>query len=407
MKFIYNISIFLTDILIRVASLFNSKAGLFVSGRQNWVQSLKENLPKGKELIWVHCASLGEFEQGRPVIEKLKERNNEIKIILTFFSPSGYEIRKDYKFADYICYLPFDTPWNARRFVSLVHPSKVIFIKYEFWYNYISEIHNKGIPLYLVSGIFRPDQHFFKWYGGFFRKMLKKFSHFFVQDRKSFDLLESIGLSNLTITGDTRFDRVSQIARESKKIEVIERFAGNEKVFLAGSSWKEDEEIITAYINSDPKRMKWIFAPHEIDKPNIDRLEKLIKTSVVRYSAFSDESVNARVLIIDNIGLLASAYRYCHIAAVGGGFGKGIHSILEPACWGVPVLFGPDHKGFREAGDLIERGGSFCFRNNEEFDGQVNKLLDNPEYYKKTAGETALYVGENTGATEKILEYLR
>lgn len=406
MKFIYNLSIYLTEAMFKLASIINRKAFLIVNGRRNWEGRLRDNLPEGGELIWFHCASLGEFEQGRPLIEKMKEKKPETKVLLTFFSPSGYEIRKDYKYADYICYLPADTPRNARKFISISKPKKVVFVKYEFWYNYISEIRKNNIPLFLVSGIFRPDQHFFKWYGEFFRKMLTNFSYFFVQDRRSSELLSGIGLKNVTVAGDTRFDRVSQIARESRSIPVIEKFAGSEKVFLAGSSWKEDEEIMSAYINADPLKMKWIFAPHEIEPSNIDRLERLFKTSVVRYSCFTEGSEKARVLIIDNIGLLASAYRYSHISAVGGGFGKGIHSILEPACWGVPILIGPDHKSFREAIDLIEKGGAFCFRNGEDFSTSTNKLLNDPDHYRRTARITSEYVRENTGATEKIIDSL-
>ena len=406
MKFIYDLSIYITEVLFRIASIFNKKALFLIGGRKNWETRLRRNLPESHELIWFHCASLGEFEQGRPLIEKMKEKMAETKVLLTFFSPSGYETRKDYKYADYICYLPADTPWNARKFIEITNPQKVIFVKYEFWHNYISEIKKNNIPLYLVSGIFRPDQHFFKWYGEFFRKILRNFTFFFVQDRRSFELLSGIGLNNMIITGDTRFDRVSQIAHESKCIPIIEKFAGSEKVFLAGSSWKEDEEIIAAYINADPFKMKWIFAPHEIEKSNIERLERLLKTSFVRYSGFTEGSENARVLIIDNIGLLASAYRYCHISAVGGGFGKGIHSILEPACWGVPILFGPDHKSFREALELIDRGGAFCFNNEEDFSGYVNRLLLDTDHYRETARITSDYVSENTGATDKIIDCL-
>jgi 3-deoxy-D-manno-octulosonic-acid transferase len=406
MALFYNLVIYITVLLIRIASLFNQKASLWVKGRKKWVSKLKENIQSDQKTIWFHCASLGEFEQGRPLIEELKKRTPDIKIILTFFSPSGYEIRKDYEFADYICYMPADTPGNAIRFISIINPFAVVFVKYEFWNNYISELTRKKIPLYLVSGIFRPEQHFFRWYGGFFRKMLKSFTHIFVQDRRSFELLLDIGIKDITIAGDTRFDRVSQIAKEAKNLPVIEKFRGSENLFLAGSSWKQEEEIIAGFINADPFKMKWVFAPHEIEKSNIDRLEKLLKTDVVRYSCFNEDSHQARVLIIDNIGILSSAYKYSHIAAVGGGFGKGIHSILEPACWGVPVLFGPDYKGFKEAFDLIERDGAFCFRNLDQFSVTVNKLLENKNLYKASSDATTGYINENTGATEKILKYL-
>jgi 3-deoxy-D-manno-octulosonic-acid transferase len=402
MSFIYNLSIYFLTALIRFASPFNHKASLWINGRRKWALRLKENIPNEGKIIWFHCASLGEFEQGRPLIEKLRETRKDIKIVLTFFSPSGYEIRKDYKHADYICYLPADTPGNAKDFISILNPVAVVFVKYEFWKNYISVLNRKKIPLYLVSGIFRAEQHFFKWYGGFFRGMLKRFEHIFVQDNRSFDLLYSIDIKNVTISGDTRFDRVSQITKEAKGINIIKKFKGDEKLFIAGSSWKEDEEIIAGFINDDPFRMKWVFAPHEIGKANIERLERFLKTEVVRYSGFNEGSHNARVLIIDNIGLLSSAYQYAFIAAVGGGFGKGIHSILDPACWGVPVLFGPDYKGFKEAFDLIDKGGAFCFRNRDDFNITVNKLLSDSELYKASSATVSGYIKDNAGATKII-----
>jgi 3-deoxy-D-manno-octulosonic-acid transferase len=406
MTLFYNLVIYLTTILIWFASPFNHKAWLWINGRKKWASKLKESIQSDQKTIWFHCASLGEFEQGRPLIEKLKENRPDVKIILTFFSPSGYEIRKDYKSADYICYLPADTPGNAEKFLSLVSPVAVVFVKYEFWNNYISEITSRNIPVYLVSGIFRPDQHFFKWYGGFFRNIIKSFTHIFVQDNRSLDLLHNIGIQNVTVAGDTRFDRVNQIAAAVKELPVIEKFRGSEKLFLAGSSWRKDEEIIAGFINSDPQKMKWVFAPHEIEKSNIDRLERLFKTEVVRYSHFEEGSDKARVLIIDNIGILSASYRYAYIAAVGGGFGKGIHNILEPACWGVPVLFGPYYNESKEAIDLLEAGGAFCFRNPEEFRGIVHMLFSSNELYSASSITASSYIRENTGATENILKFL-
>ena len=376
---------------------------MWVKGRRGWSSKLKDNFASGEKTIWFHCASLGEFEQGRPVIEMIKDKAPDIKIVLTFFSPSGYEIRKNYKLADYICYLPADTPGNASDFISIIKPSLAVFVKYEFWNNYISELRKKDIPLYLVSGIFRPDQHFFRWYGGFFRRILKKFTHIFVQDKRSSDLLQKIGIQNITIAGDTRFDRVNQIAAAAKTLPILEKFRDGEKLFLAGSSWRPDEEIIAGFINLDPGKMKWVFAPHEIEKSNIDRLEKLFKTDVVRYSEFNEKSASARVLIIDNIGILSSAYRYAYIAAIGGGFGRGIHNILEPACWGTPVLFGPNYKGFKEAVDLISGKGAFCYRNPDEFKSIVNDWLADDEVYKFSSQMVIGYIRKNTGATEQIV----
>lgn len=403
MKFIYNIGILIYELAARFLSPFNSKAKLWFSGRKDWKSLLQKRVSRDDTNIWIHCASLGEFEQGRPLIEAIKRREPEYKIILTFFSPSGYEIRKNYNYADYVCYLPSDTPQNAEKFISLVNPSAVIFVKYEFWNNYTSILKKNSIPLYLISGIFRADQHFFRWYGGFFRKMLQRFSHIFVQDKQSMDLLTGIGIENVSVAGDTRFDRVIQIADSAKSIPQIELFRGNEKLFLAGSSWRPDEEIITLYINAHPDSMKWVFAPHEVEKANIERLEKLFSTNVVRFSEFTENTANARVLIMDNIGMLSSAYRYAYIAAVGGGFGKGIHNVLEAACWGIPVVFGPNHKKFREAADLISIKGARCFSTSEEFSGIIDNWLSDSEDYLKSAGIAKDYVKENAGATDKIL----
>ncbi|MGD0343208.1 MAG: glycosyltransferase N-terminal domain-containing protein [Bacteroidales bacterium] len=403
MKFAYTIIIYIYTGLINIVSLFNHKALLWVKGRRGWSSKLKDNCASGEKTIWFHCASLGEFEQGRQVIEMIKDKAPDIKIVLTFFSPSGYEIRKNYKLADYICYLPADTPGNASDFISIIKPSLAVFVKYEFWNNFISELRRKDVPLYLVSGIFRPDQHFFRWYGGFFRRILKKFTHIFVQDKRSSDLLQKIGIQNITIAGDTRFDRVNQIAAAAKTLPILEKFRDGEKLFLAGSSWRPDEEIIAGFINLDPGKMKWVFAPHEIEKSNIDRLEKLFKTDVVKYSEFNEKSASARVLIIDNIGILSSAYRYAYIAAIGGGFGRGIHNILEPACWGTPVLFGPNYKGFKEAVDLISGKGAFCYRNPDEFKSIINGWLADDEVYKFSSQMVIGYIRKNTGATEQIV----
>ncbi|OFY57479.1 MAG: 3-deoxy-D-manno-octulosonic acid transferase, partial [Bacteroidetes bacterium RBG_19FT_COMBO_42_10] len=314
------------------------KVKIWINGNRNWFEVLRKKISSEERYVWMHCASLGEFEQGRPVIEAIKKEKPHVKIVLTFFSPSGYEIRKNYQMADIICYLPPDTPKNADKFISIVDPAVVIFVKYEFWYNYLAILGKKKIPLYLISGIFNMDQHFFKWYGSFFRLMLRNFTWFFVQDKHSLELLGKIGLENVTVAGDTRFDRVMQIAGTAREIPELDRFRGKEKIFLAGSCWKQDEEIIAEYINKFPDMMKWIFAPHEIEIENIERLEKLLKVKYVRFSQLTVAPADARVLIIDNIGMLSSAYRYSHISAVGGGFGKGIHNILEPACWGIPVL---------------------------------------------------------------------
>ena len=390
----------------RLISPFNSKAKLWTDGRKGWEALLRENIGPDNKNIWIHCASLGEFEQGRPLIEAIKKARPEFKIVLTFFSPSGYEVRKNYSVADHVCYLPADTPGNAKKFISLVNPAAVIFVKYEFWDNYTSAIKKNGIPLYLISGIFRVNHHFFRWYGGFFRKILFRFSHIFVQDKQSMDLLKRTGIENVSVAGDTRFDRVVMIADSAKDIPQIEQFKGEERMFLAGSSWRQDEEIIARYINLYPQKMKWVFAPHEIDKPNIDRLEKLFSSEVARFSGFTDRSADARILIIDNIGMLSSAYRYASIAEIGGGFGKGIHNVLEAACWGIPVLFGPNHKKFREAVELLSLDGARSFSSFEEFSEIIDNWLSDKNEYSKSAGNALKYVRENTGATGKILSKL-
>ena len=406
MRFIYSFIITLYTGLIHLVSPFNRKAYLWVSGRRGWAEKLREKFSGDDKVIWVHCASLGEFEQARPVIEKIRSEKPEYRFLVTFFSPSGYEIRKDWPFADYICYLPSDTRINAEKFIKIVNPSVVLFIKYEFWNNFISVLHKNGVPVYLVSGIFRPGQHFFKWYGGFFREMLGKYTSIFVQDSASVEILAQIGIRNVILSGDTRFDRVYHIALSAKTIQVLEHFKSGEDLLLAGSSWPRDEDIIITYINNYPDRIKWVFAPHEIDQQGIERLEKLLTVKSVRFSDFKGGHSDARVLIIDNIGLLSSAYRYANVAVVGGGFGKGIHNILEPACWGLPVLFGPNHLKFREAVELLREGGAFSFSNYDEFRDIINMLLSDSELYRRASGTAKKYILSNRGATDMIVKLI-
>ena len=404
MRLLYNAGIFLYSAIAWIIAPFNRKARAWVNGRKNWYDSLKGKIVAGEKYIWIHCASLGEFEQGRPVIESIKKEKPTYRILLTFFSPSGYEIRKNYPLADIICYLPYDTPGNAEKFISLVNPAIAIFVKYEFWDNFISGLNRKMIPLYLISGIFRKEQLFFRWYGGFFRKILGKFTRIFVQDQESLELLKAIGIINVSVAGDTRFDRVAEIAGQTKEIQQMGRFRGSEKLFLAGSSWKPDEEIIAKYINSYPGIMKWVFAPHEIDNENIERLEKLFTVKSVRFTEFTDNSADARVMIMDNIGMLSSAYRYASIAAVGGGFGKGIHNILEPACWSIPVLFGPNFGKFREAVDLIAMEGAKSFNDYDDFEEILNLWISDETEYRKAATRAGDYVNKNRGATDLIMK---
>jgi 3-deoxy-D-manno-octulosonic-acid transferase len=403
MRALYTLSIIFYTGLIHLVSLFGRKASLWVHGRKEWQDRLSHVFSSEDKVIWIHCASLGEFEQGRPVIEMLKNRLTGYKILITFFSPSGYEIRKGWPGADFICYLPADLPWNVSKFIKLVRPALVIFIKYEFWNNYISVLYERNIPLFLVSGIFHRGQYFFRWYGGFFRRILNKFDHIFVQDEESLELLSGIGLSRISVTGDTRFDRVNQIAANAGRIQLIEKFKGDEKIFIAGSSWRQDEEIICRYINNYPGRLKWIFAPHETEKANIARLMNLLKVKSVKYSDGEAYISDARVLIIDSIGILSSAYRYAYIAAVGGGFGKGIHNILEPACWKLPVLIGPNNNRFKEARELLQLKGAFCFHDYNEFSDIMENLLTDSVLYKAASEMTGSYILKNKGATDKTV----
>jgi 3-deoxy-D-manno-octulosonic-acid transferase len=404
MKTIYTVLIVIYSFIVFVSSLFSSKARKWVSGRRGWRRKIRTFSGEGSKVLWIHCASLGEFEQGRPVIEKIRKEKPGWKIVLTFFSPSGYEVRKDYPNADIVIYMPADIPSNARYFLDKTRPDMALIVKYEFWYNYLNELKKRDIPVFLVSGIFRPSQYFFRWYGRFARVMFSAFNHIFVQDEQSGTLLSRIGIERYTVTGDTRFDRVSQIAAAAKDLPVIETFRGKEMLFVAGSSWETDEDIIIRYINEKPDSMKWLIAPHEISAAHLSRIERKLSVSCVRYSLFNETMKDCRVMIIDNIGMLSSVYRYAGIAAIGGGFGKGIHNILEAACWGIPVLFGPNHGRFREAGDLISRGGACSFNNYETFSAAVEKYSADKAVIERAGEACASYISENKGATDKVFK---
>lgn len=403
MVFLYSLGLRFYYLLILLASLFNNKARLWIKGRKGIFDKIQKQVKSENNLFWFHTSSLGEFEQGRPLIEALKNKNNSIKILLTFFSPSGYENRKNYKTADYIFYMPPDTKKNARQFINLIQPSKAFFIKYEFWYHYLNQLKKNNIPVYLISANFRQKQIFFKWYGGWFRKMLYKFAHIFVQNKKSEQLLKNIGLDNITISGDTRFDRVAEIAKQAKRIEIAEKFKQDNSIIIGGSTWDKDEEIIIEFINTSQRKTKYIIAPHEIHESNIQRIIKSINKPVISYSSASINNVNDfQVLIIDNIGMLSSLYRYADIAYIGGGFGVGIHNILEAATFGLPVVFGPNYKKFQEAVDLVESGGAFSVDSYENLQIRFENLLENIETNK--AGKISKeYVLNNQGATSKIL----
>jgi len=405
MMLLYNLSIFLYSILIKLTAPFNIKARQISEGRQQVFAGLKAQIKHSRPIIWIHCASLGEFEQGRPVIEAIKTQHPEYQIFLTFFSPSGYEIRKNYELADYIFYLPADTKKNARKLIALVRPEIVFFVKYEFWFHYISELKKQNIPLYLVSAIFRENQLFFKispW-GKWYRKMLFGFEHFFVQDNQSVDLLHRIGIRKVTKAGDTRFDRVAEIARAGKHLAIIEKFKGNQQLVVAGSTWKPDEELLVQYIHAHPET-KFIIAPHETKRGNVERLINLLKSPVICYTEATDETVmNKQVLIVDTIGILSSIYRYADLAYIGGGFGVGIHNTLEAAIFGMPIVFGPNYLKFHEATSMVKMGVAFPVTDYLSFESILDTLLSDFEKRDEISQECIIFTNQNLGATQIIL----
>ena len=448
MRYLYNIAIWFYALGVRVAALFNRKVRLMWQGEREAYAKIEAGLKGGDRVVWVHAASLGEFEQGRPLIEKIRRDNPEYKILLTFFSPSGYEVRKNYGGVDVIAYLPLDTPGNARRFVGLVKPEKVVFVKYEFWLNYLRELRRRGVDTYIISAIFRKEQVFFKWYGGLFREGLKAFKKLFVQNEESKELLKEIGVENVVVAGDTRFDRVADVVSMAKKLDVVEAFVGmrNEElgmrslpVLVVGSSWGPDEELLARYINERAGKMKMIIAPHEVSEERIKELtEKLsckwmlytnaqctmhnAQLSDNIYSQSNLEELNPSVLwtpplnqgrnverhsdlgdvdclVVNTIGVLSSVYQYGQVAYIGGGFGVGIHNTLEAAAWGMPVVFGPNYNKFQEAKELIECGAARSISNYEECAKALDEFFEMNEEASKAAGE---YVAKNTGATKLI-----
>jgi 3-deoxy-D-manno-octulosonic-acid transferase len=405
MTYLYNLIIFLTGLAIRLGSFTgNAKARQWINGQKDLFKTIEAKLQPGEKRIWVHAASLGEFEQGRPLIESLRKEFPEYVIVLTFFSPSGYEVRKNYSGANYIFYLPLDTRPNALRFIELVNPEKVLFIKYEFWYNYLLVLKNRSIPVYLFSTIFRTNQLFFKWYGGWYRGLLSLFDHLFVQTEQSRKLLATIGIKHVSVTGDTRFDRVFDIASQAKEIPEIEMFVDYHPCLIAGSTWEPDETLLARYINHTTQSLKYIIAPHEIDEEHIKRLERIVNRRTVRYSIWKqDPSGSFDVLIIDNVGMLSSLYRYGMVAYIGGGFGKGIHNILEAATFGLPVIFGPKHQKFQEALDLVAQRGAFSVRNFEELTVFIDKLFIKDDNINNFGTNARNYVKQNIGATNMIL----
>jgi len=403
----YNISIKLYYFTIKIVSPFNEKAKQWLLGRRNIFEELQSSINKNDKIAWFHTASLGEFEQGRPVIEGFREKYPDYKILLTFFSPSGYEIQKKYNKADYVFYLPIDSKKNAKKFIEIINPRVAFFVKYEFWYHYLKQLSKNNIPTYIFSAIFRDNQLFFKWYGAWYRNMLKYFTKIYVQDNNSKELLIKININNVEIGGDTRFDRVYSLSKNVKPIKIVEDFVKNSFVIIAGSTWLKDEEIIAEYIKSSSNDIKWIIAPHEVHTSHINKILKIINHPILKFSEANIDNIkNSNILLIDSIGLLSSLYQYGDIAYIGGGFGVGIHNTLEAATFGIPVVFGPNNKRFKEAQDLIRISSGYSIKDYNTFKSVLNKLISD-ENLKNKSGESAKkYVENMSGGTTKILSQL-
>ncbi|MDR6764246.1 3-deoxy-D-manno-octulosonic-acid transferase [Flavobacterium sp. 2755] len=405
MLFLYNLAVSLAAFFLKIVALFSPKIKLFVEGRKNVFSILEEKIKPEDKTIWFHAASLGEYEQGLPVIEKIKEKYPLHKIIVTFFSPSGYEVRKNNTVADVTIYLPLDTKSNAKRFLKLVHPEFAFFIKYEFWLNYLKELEKSKTPTYLISGIFRDSQMFFKWYGGFYRKALKAFTYFFVQNESSKQKIEAIGFKNVIVSGDTRFDRVAAILERDNTLDYIENFKNNQQTIIIGSSWPKDEVLIAEYINQAPENVKFIIAPHNIKTDQISNLKSQITKSTVLFSEKENKDLsNYNVFIIDTIGILTKIYSYGTIAYVGGGFGNpGIHNILEPATFGIPIVIGPNYSNFAEAVSLVGLGGCMPISNISELKEILDRLLTDPTFLKEKSQICESFIQNNKGATNTIM----
>jgi len=406
MRFLYQLGIQTAAALLPITPFFSSKMKSFVEGRKQSFPVLEQKIDPTQNYIWVHVASLGEYEQGLPVMEAFKKNHPDYKIVLTFFSPSGYEVRKNNKIADITIYLPLDTKSNVKRFLDLVQPKIVFFIKYEFWLNYLNELKKRNIPTYLVSGIFRENQLFFKSYGGFYREALKAFHHLFVQNETSKQLLETIGFKNVTVHGDTRFDRVAQIVERIQPLEFIEKFKQNSTTIVIGSSWIDDENVYLPYINSS-KNIKFIIAPHNIKEEEINRLIQKIHKKVIRYTNYKEEDLpNADVFVIDTIGILTQIYAYADIAYVGGAFRTGLHNILEPATYGTPVIIGPEYEKFQEAKDLVALGSCLVVNNPVELTHTFNQLIADVIYRKDLGKKNRDFILKNKNATKVVMDFI-
>ena len=393
---------------VNIVAIFNKKARQLMVGHSKTYQTLRQGIKEGEQYLWFHAASLGEFEQGRPLIEQVRKEHPEYKILLTFFSPSGYEVRKNYVGADVICYLPFDTMLNARKFIRIAKPKMAFFIKYEFWQNYISELHRQGIPTYSVASIFRPNQIFFRWYGHKYRNVLRYFTHLFVQNQQSVDLLKGLDINNTTVVGDTRMDRVLQIRMAAKDLPLCESFASSLPqggyIVVAGSSWQPDEDILIDFFNNHSEQ-RLILAPHVVNDAHLTEIESKLRRPSVRYTkATAESAAAAECLIIDCYGLLSSIYRYARIAYVGGGFGVGIHNVPEAAVYSIPVIIGPNNQRFREARDLIEQGGCFEIKDSQDYISIINHLNTDQPFLEHASQVSGNYISSSAGAVDKIYQ---
>ena len=406
MRIIYTLALHVYALSVEISSFFNRKARMMRIGQWYTNGILRGKIDRNARYIWFHAASLGEFEQGRPMIETIRKRHPEYKILLTFFSPSGYEIRKNYEGADVVCYLPFDTPFKVRKFINLANPSMAVFIKYEFWLNYLTELKKRNIKTYLISAVFRPNQVFFKWYGKWYRKIFLCYERLFVQDEASKKLLAEHGIANVNVCGDTRFDRVLEIQQNARLLPEIETFTnGKQLILVAGSSWPKDEDIIIPYFNTHPE-IKLIIAPHQIHREHLLYIQSLLNRPAIRLSESCIKTIQTNdCLIIDSFGLLSSIYRYGDIAYIGGGFEKGIHNTLEAAVYGIPVIFGPKHQKFKEASKLIACGGGFTVDGSTSFHNCLNRLTSDTVLLQKAGVAARDFVHQNVGATEKILSF--
>lgn len=422
MNLLYSFAIWLYALAVRLAALFNTKARLLATGWKGWRKKVPFNKLDGSKVAWFHASSLGEFEQARPVIEAFRKKYPNYKICLTFFSPSGYEIRKNYAYADVVCYLPPDTIGNARHLMHLMHPDIAFFVKYDFWFNCLNALKTKGTPTYIFSAIFRPKQYFFRWYGRWFAKQLHIYKHIFVQNDESAALMNSIGIKNVSIAGDTRYDRVADIAKAAQPIPAIEQFLSHSntqtfkhssiKTLVAGSSWEPDERNIKAFLDSYDKPLNIILAPHVIDETHLFAIEKLFgKDNCIRFSYLkqsnSQKLEHPNILIIDNIGMLSAIYQYASVAYIGGGFGKGIHNILEATAYNIPVCFGPNYHKFKEARDMIAIGAAKSYSSVDELKDILSSWLDDEEIYSKASSLCHQAMSKEGGSTQKIMNLIQ